>query len=110
MRRAPPLKCATELHCYPFDPQGEIGGQTYCIAILNHEHKPFDGKPTSPLYIAKVFVPNKYLDVAVDGHQKVDNDTKLEGKYHLFDDVLYYPPAPPKATAGTMRTADDMKD
>ena len=55
-------------------------------------------------------MPNKYIDVTVDGCQKVDNDIKLEGKDHWYEDVLCNPQAPPKATAGQKRTAEAMTD
>ena len=75
MQTAPPPSTSASCTATHFDPRDEIGELTYFITVLNNERK-----PSSPAYIAKKFVPNKYLVVTVDGHQEVDDDAKLEGK------------------------------
>ena len=105
-----PLQLAKNLHYYPFDFSEDTGEQRYFRRVVTTGDKPY--KPDDaqrPVYNQRSFVLRKYVDTEVGGYYRIENDTKVDGKYYLHNKVAYDPPVSPLAAAAK-RPAQPMQD
>ena len=109
--RGKPLQLKQKCHYYPFDSNGDIGGQKYFARFVADDNQPcVPDDPKAPTDSLSSFVLLKCMGAEVGGRCPVDGDAKLEGKDAFHPGTFYNPQAPQLATAGPdERAADEMQ-